>query len=509
MAREVTPNRVSVLPPTDGIKDSETRSFLDALSNLLDARSGYTNKASPDRFITAAEFQGLANRAIVQAFGGGGPGGFLGGGGAGDDIPSAADVNNAIDNLADFITKTLIYQKLGEQFDLIDIDDLRNGIAQAQAGIRRVEETRTGADLALASAINTIWAAIGGSSAVIEDGALASANPNSAEATRWSQVQSAVRDPNTGETSSTAILQETRTYASNADGKFNSIYSVRAQVSVGGQTVVGGFGLSATAGAASGSGPTIDFGVRADKFFIAATSETPSAATQISQGSQIPFMVLTSNQVVNGVMYPPGVYIKRAVIGEATIGSAQIADAAITNAKIANVIQSSNYFPNSSGWIIDKTGYAEFNDLVVRTASLVATSTLFASHTINGYYVDTNSKGGGSIVYYPVGSFIRGPTFYIETGFTDFDAVADTLARGFYARVGSPSNSWITPGGMTGNIYELAFEAIPAPARTWSVAGSGTPGQRVVIVVTPILRVLKTFNSVTINNYQWALFRQR
>lgn len=330
----MTSNVVTVLPPTSGIKDAPTRGFLDALANLLDARSGYTNKDAPERFITAAEFQGLTNRALVQAFTSSGGGIGPGGGGAGGKIPSARDINDAIDNISDFIKKTLIYQLLGEEFGLIDIASLREGVATAQAGISQVQKTVTDKDQALASAINTIWAAIGGSSAVIQDGSLASATPSTATATRWNQVQAAVTDPNTGQVSSTSILQESRSYASNADGKFNSIYSVRAQVSTGGRTVVGGFGLSATSGAGSSEGPRIDFGVRADTFFIAATSETPDAPTQIAQGSTIPFMVLTSPQVVNGVTYAPGVYIKKATIGAASIGTAEIAELAVTTAKI-------------------------------------------------------------------------------------------------------------------------------------------------------------------------------
>lgn len=363
MAKVVGQNAVSVLPPTISIKDPPTRSFLDALTNVLDARSGYTDKDSPERFITAAEFQGLTKRALVQAFSGGGA---LGSGSADWKVPSALEVNDTIDNLSDFIRKSLAHQILGEQFGLIDISKLRQSVQELGTGIYREETTRKEADLllvsvietvqaavetakasvtsesevrasrdlAIAKAVNTIWAAVGGSEAVIQDGALASATPNTAQATKWDHVQSAVRDPNTGQTASSSILQETRTYASNADSKFNSIYSVRAQVSVGGQTLVGGFGLTATAGASSGQGPTIDFGVRADKFFIAATSATPDAQTQINQGSSIPFMVLTSSQWVNGVVYGPGVYIKKAVIGDATIGNAQIADAAITTAKI-------------------------------------------------------------------------------------------------------------------------------------------------------------------------------
>lgn len=509
MAKEVSAGQVSILPPTHDIKDGPTRAFLDALSNVLDARSGYTNKNAPERFVTAAEFQGLTSRAIIKAFGGGGPGGFLGDGGSSDDVPSALDVNNAIDNLAEFVTKTIIYQLLGEQFGLIDLAELRERIDAAQAGIRRIDTTRTEGDMALASAINTIWAAIGGSEAVIQDGALASATPNTAEATAWTQVQSAVRDPNTGETSSSSILQETRTYASNADGKFNSIYSVRAQVSVGGQTVVGGFGLSATSGAASGSGPTIDFGVRADKFFIAATSDTPSAATQISQGSQIPFMVLTSSQVVNGVAYPPGVYIKKAVIGDATIGTAQIAEAAITNAKIGNEISSTGYVADTTGWIIRKDGYAEFNDVKIRRTTRIAFGTVAMSVYVLGERLVDGVKGP-VMEKFPAGSIIQGEPFFIDTGFSDTSAITDIQSAGFYGRVRSTSNSWIVGSSGSGTIYELGFNVAVSPSSSWTIVGTpGTPTYALQLVIIPVVKVVQPFSKITINDFEWALFRQR
>lgn len=474
MAREMNARQVAVLPPTSDIKDAATRAFLDAMTNILDARSGYTDKNAPERFVTAAEFKVMTSDAIVRAFGGGGL--FGDGVGPSNGVPSANDINDAIDNLSEWVTKKILYQALGEQFGLIDLTVIRSrvdellgrvneiisdvkgievgfnesiteintelesltavvttnvsrldgaesaivtesqtraaadeattsqliaavsrigtaeaaivsesqtratadaasteqinaavsriGVAEAaivseastrssadsattsrlnaavsrlgtaEAAVVSEANTRASKDMALASAINTLWANIGGSSAVIQDGGLASATPNSSQATKWNQVQAAVTDPNTGQVSSTSIRQELNSYASSANGKFNSIYSVRAQVATNGKTVVGGFGLSATAGATSAAGPTIDFGVRADTFFIAATSATPDAATQIGQGSSIPFMVLTTNQVVNGVLYGPGVYLKKAVIGAATIGEAQIADASITTAKI-------------------------------------------------------------------------------------------------------------------------------------------------------------------------------
>lgn len=87
--------------------------------------------------------------------------------------------------------------------------------------------------------------------------------------------------------------------------------------------VIGGFGLVQSTGAL---GQVVtSFGVNADSFFIGAPS-----------GKKQPFIVTTSNQVVNGVTYPAGTYIDAALIANATIGNAKIADLAVTNAKIAN-----------------------------------------------------------------------------------------------------------------------------------------------------------------------------
>lgn len=65
--------------------------------------------------------------------------------------------------------------------------------------------------------------------------------------------------------------------------------------------------------------------------------------------------------VTNGAMY-----VREAFIKDASIGTAKIADAAITTAKIAQQIQSTNYASGSTGWMINKNGSAEFNNVTVR-----------------------------------------------------------------------------------------------------------------------------------------------
>lgn len=331
--------RVTRLPPTQGIADPQVRAFLLALEAQMNERSGLLGDTGA-RFITKSEFASLANDAILQAFSPGTVAGTI----SNDEARGAAlKINKIIENLAESIRQSLVFQKLELHLSEQELNQIRRNIDDAfdgaRAGISTEIVTREEQTLALASAINNVWAQIGGVSAVIDDGALAAASPSAATATKWNAVVASVTDPNTGAVNSASIKQELVSYANNANSTFNSVYSVRAQVSVGGQTVVGGFGLSAsTSGGGitgpAGQGATIDFGVRADKFFIAATSSTPNAATQIAAGSDAPFMVLTTPQIVNGVTYPVGVYIKKAVIGEATIGSAQIADASIINAKI-------------------------------------------------------------------------------------------------------------------------------------------------------------------------------
>lgn len=67
--------------------------------------------------------------------------------------------------------------------------------------------------------------------------------------------------------------------------------------------------------------------------------------------------------VTNGAMY-----VREAFIKNASIETAKIADAAITTAKIAQQIQSTNYASGSTGWMINKNGSAEFNNVTVRGA---------------------------------------------------------------------------------------------------------------------------------------------
>ncbi len=412
--------RVQALPPTLGIKDPDVRNFLDALTNAWDHRSGNTDSASPDRFITAGEFKEMATTALVQALGESIPGENGGAGGSA--------VTDAINSVGDYIKKSILYQILGTKYPDIDISGLRaqvnaafdgantlimqerqqrasadqamtsiieiqaSRIQSAEAAIVAESSTRANKDNALASAINTMWAKIGGNTAVIQDGQLAAVTPNAAQATKWDQVQVAVRDPNTGQTSATSIKQELISYASLNDGTLNSLYTVRAQVTADGKTVVGGFGLAATNGAGSAQGPRISFGVRADEFFVASISGAIEAT---------PFIVLTTPTVINGATRPPGIYITDAFIGNAAVDTLRIKGNAVTVPLFAS--SSSNSTTTSSQ-------YLEAGSLVIAIASADVTCMGFHGAGIQLTLNGVGASFGGN-------SFTNFGTVVLQAGF--------------------------------------------------------------------------------------------
>jgi len=109
---------------------------------------------------------------------------------------------------------------------------------------------------------------------------------------------------NYGTAISAAVAVESSARAS-LDGAVHALYTVRVETSSGGRTVVGGFGLAASA--LAGAGPRIDFGVRADQFYVAA----PSGA---GLSDAFPFIVRTSPSTENGVSIPAGVFMDSAYI---------------------------------------------------------------------------------------------------------------------------------------------------------------------------------------------------
>ncbi|WP_312583035.1 host specificity protein J [Atlantibacter hermannii] len=89
--------------------------------------------------------------------------------------------------------------------------------------------------------------------------------------------------------------------------------------------------------------------------------------------------------------------------GQVFLRSAFIQNGSIDNAKIGNFIQSNNYQPGVAGWGINKSGYSEFNEVIVR-GTIIATEGRFSMAgagngvVINGAGVTVNLSNGGRIV---------------------------------------------------------------------------------------------------------------
>lgn len=123
-----------------------------------------------------------------------------------------------------------------------------------------------------------------------------------------------------------ATEQEVR---ANETGWLSALYSVRVQLTEGGRTVIGGFGIAGTSSPTAG--PTIDFGVQADKFWIGA----PAGSTGVADVK--PFVVQTSDELVNGVTIPAGVYMDAAYIKNLSVAVARLGEAWIDDAKIVSM----------------------------------------------------------------------------------------------------------------------------------------------------------------------------
>lgn len=204
-------------------------------------------------------------------------------------------------------------------------------------------------------------------------------NGVTALATRTSTLEARVESPSatpgTNYNPTFAALQTEQSVRAALDGSVQALYTVRTEISAAGNRVVGGFGLSGTASASEG--PRINFGVRADRFYVAA----PGDGSAPGFADVLPFIVQTSATTVNGVSVPAGTYIADAFIRNGTITNVKIGNAAIDDAKVANMsaakitagsldvgayIQSTGFVSGSSGWRIGGNGVAELAAASIR-----------------------------------------------------------------------------------------------------------------------------------------------
>lgn len=305
----------TVLPPTIGVADPHVRAWMDAMASAWSVRNGGGGPAS-EQFVRKAEVGDATESAVLrvlsQAFGGPSVAGL-------PSAPSAtgpASLQAAIDEILS--SKVVEYLRTPIQQIAASAAGSSDG-----AGLSEEVDTRSNKDNALAQAINTLWASIGGSDALIQDGALAAVSPAAVVATKWDQVQAAVTDPNTGETNSGSIKQELLLYASDVDDTLNATWGVK----IGVNGAASGFSLMTTAGAGSSPGaPTSVFAIMADKLaLISPTDESVVPFSVDSSGNAIftGSLSVTSANAVNTINLGDGIITTpKIVVGAATAAAA-------------------------------------------------------------------------------------------------------------------------------------------------------------------------------------------
>ncbi|MFG0919429.1 DUF1983 domain-containing protein [Pseudomonas sp. CJQ_11] len=185
------------------------------------------------------------------------------------------------------------------------INGLYTSVGNNGAAIQDEAKTRSDADSALSTRITTAQAKADDALAAAQSEVTARANADTALGKRVDTVQS-----NLGSTN--ASVQQISTAQSNLDGKINASYSVRLQVTAGGQYVAAGFGL----GADNSSGVLQSvFAVMADRFAVL----NPSGNGFVS-----PFAIQNGQVFLNEAFISTAT-IQRAIVGN-SINSSELAN---------------------------------------------------------------------------------------------------------------------------------------------------------------------------------------
>lgn len=222
-----------------------------------------------------------------------------------------------------------------------------------------------------------------GQSATSASGSATTANTNAGQAGTYAgQAASSATAANGSATAAASFLQQAQAILNDpitglvdkyaavkvlADATASALDGARARYAVQLDTdgVAGGFELI-------GGGGRIDAGWRATSFFIAGPAGGPVAPS-------VPFIVRTTETVIDGVTIPIGTYI----------ADAFIQNASITNAKIGGDIWSSNFIAGQSGWRLYRSGDMEINNLRARGSVMGGAYTSYAWPENNGigYYL--------------------------------------------------------------------------------------------------------------------------
>ena len=357
---------VRAIPPLSTIQDRAVRDVLEALVDGWSTRNGQKGDEA-EHFVRKGDIAKMAVDAVRYALvSGGGSGGIQ----FGDPGVGGQTLGQIIAGLTGAITESMLFRALGDRINAIDkpggllsrvneygsvIATLQEETAQSltvqtllgkavgdlEAGLATETAFRVSDATALAEAVNTMWSAVSGSVALVQDGGLTKANDFAALASKWSQLQAEVFGGQGVPSLRVALAQEASVRA-NRDGSLEAQYTVK----IDNNGYVSGFGLASTA---RNSTPVSKFVVRADAFAIG------SPVGPASLDPVVPFTVLTTSTVIDGVEVPVGVYITDAFIQNASIDTLKIRGQAITETLVASggtTVTQSITLPDSAAGVL-------------------------------------------------------------------------------------------------------------------------------------------------------------
>lgn len=316
---------------------------------------------------------------------------------------------------------------------------------QSLAAVQQSLTTLSAADVAEAQARQALAAQVQQGlqalNAAMETEQRVRADADAAEAQQRLQLAAQVGD-------SVATLQQVASVQAGQLGHVAAQYTARMQLTADGRTVAGGWGI--TGASSAESGPTLDFGVLANRFFVAAPE-----GSGIESDFQL--TVQTTPATANGVTIPPGLYVDSAYITNVSalwgrfgtlvadsIQATAISASQLTagNGVIGGSLKSSNYVAGSSGWQLRPDGVAEFSGVIVR-------GTVYAtSGTVGGWSIGSNHLRSSN---YQAG--VRGVNFgsdgSVEIRSTDGTRTFNLQATGTQALLAVPGLSILGNGSAT------------------------------------------------------------
>ncbi|QOJ19478.1 MAG: DUF1983 domain-containing protein [Gammaproteobacteria bacterium] len=329
----------------NAIADENVRTVLRAIADGWNVRNGVSGNGD-NAFITKKDVENLrigsggsaqTLKSLLQTV----SNDQSGNSGGGTSI-KPGDIDGILSDLQTQIINSAVFRDLGERVDYIDkpggifdqigqievvanndrqsridgdtalqtnIDNLGVRVDNSETAIQSETTQRVNADNAITEHVNTQYASVNENIGLIQTQQTTTANNVAALSTKTDTMQSTIN----GHTASIAAESTAR---ADADGKLFSQYTLKLDVN----GLISGFGLSS-------SDSSSDFLIRADRFSI--VSPTYNKNSPNAQKIRIPFIVLTTPQVINGRTVQPGVYIESAAIKDGTIDTAKIGVAAV------------------------------------------------------------------------------------------------------------------------------------------------------------------------------------